>query len=60
MISNRAAEPGAEPQMELNLRALNGFDFSYMIGAVRAGTKMAIHHEPYLDANWQSIRLSGA
>jgi uridine kinase len=58
-ISNREAEPGAEPHMELNLRALNGFDFSHMIGALRAGTKMAIHHEPYLDANWQSIRLSG-
>jgi uridine kinase len=50
---------GPEPEIQLEMRALNSFDFSLIASALRTRTDLSIEYEPYLDAKWQLLRLSG-
>jgi len=52
-------QPEAAGDLILEVRALNGFDFSGLADELAGLDSITVEHQPYTDSRWQTLRLAG-
>lgn len=54
-----STQEAGENEIGLELRALNSFDLAPVVDALQSKSNLSVQYEPYLDATWQVVRLTG-
>jgi uridine kinase len=49
----------ADPELVLEVTALNSFNFGRIAARLREEGSLVVDHEPFIDARWQRLRVSG-
>lgn len=53
------AQPDKDPPLALRLQALNGFDLTGVVDALRASGGVTVEYNPFVDTRWQRLALAG-